>query len=85
MNKLDQFMMIYREELENAVREYPNEYAYSIDRVPEVFAKMKTAMLRSSFNKDSRAIKATCKRLSVPHTYKALNEIFRCEHTEVRP
>lgn len=64
---------IYREELANAVRDYPNEYAWPIDQVPVVADRMVDAMKRGSYNKDGRAFKATCRRLGIKHTYTAIN------------
>ena len=70
------FAEIYAEELEKAVAANPEEYR---------FPKMATRESRASFvpvfvaglatgssNKDGRAVKATCKRLGIPHTYKAI-------------
>ena len=66
------FKEVYTEELYNALRGYPEEYAYAPEFVPIVAERMIGNMVRGSFNKDSRAIKATCKRLGVKFTYDAI-------------
>lgn len=37
---------------------------------------MRRAIRKNSFNKDGRAFKATCKRLKIAHTYKAINNFI---------
>lgn len=71
-DRVQQFRELYLVELERVVREYPEEYAYSIDTVPAVVDRMMEAIRKWTFNKDSRAIKATCKLLGVKHTYAAM-------------
>lgn len=82
------FATMYREELTKAVEAYPDEYPWAKaptvihgnlgtttlprQTVEQVADKMLDAMMRGTYNKDSRAIKAVCKRLGIPHTYKAL-------------
>jgi hypothetical protein len=68
------FAMIYTEELARAVKDYPSEYRWPFKDVPVVAAKMLDAVKRGSFNKDSRAIRATCKRLGIKHTYTAIRD-----------
>jgi hypothetical protein len=88
------FSDIYREELERAMTEYPEEYIpmdvnvlHGMSRVLQnrhrrcsstrlktsSRARMMAALLRGSANKDSCAIKATCERLGLKHTYQAIN------------
>lgn len=74
--KVNTFQEVYTRNLFRAVEEYPQEYAYSKDAVPLIAAKMVAALLRNSANKDSRAIKWTCKELGIPYTYKGLKEYF---------
>lgn len=73
MNNFEKFVQIYTEELANAVRNYPGEYGWPIENVPVVAEKMAVAFKAKSYNKDGRAIKATCKRVGIPYTYKAIN------------
>ena len=76
------FLTIYLEELEKAVKNYPQEYLYGIQQVPSVYERMKSAFIKGSYNKDSRAIKATCKRLGIKHTYEAINKALKGESNE---
>jgi hypothetical protein len=66
----------YLTELQNAITKYPEEYAYPIEKSFDVAERMMAAIYRKSFNKDSRAIKATCKALGLKHTYQAINEFL---------
>ena len=68
------FIEVYAEELARAVEQHPEEYCYPASEVPAVVGRMQAALLRGSYNKDGRAIKATCKRLGIKHTYGAINE-----------
>lgn len=72
----DTFMVTYREELYKAVEQYPGEYAFTRAHAPDVADRMQAAFARGSYNKDGRAIKATCKRLGIIHTYAAINEVL---------
>lgn len=76
MKNLDLFMHAYMEHLEKAVVSYPREYAYSIAEAPKVAERMRGAFEKGSYNKDSRAIKATCKQFAIKHTYQAINEFL---------
>lgn len=73
MSQLDQFMVEYERQLTLAVQNYPDEYVWPIADVPKVAAKMRAAFERRSYNKDGRAIKATCKVLGIPYTYAGIN------------
>lgn len=75
--KQAQFFRVYEEELNKAVRQYPDDYAFPPSKVPEVVERMKAAFLRQSYNKDGQAIKATCKQLGIKYTYKAINEFIQ--------
>jgi len=66
----------YLTELQKAIRKYPTEYKYKIEDSFSVAERMMNAVYRKSFNKDSRAIKATCKALGIEHTYSAINEFL---------
>ena len=73
----DTFSQIYTEELGKAVLAYPEEYTWPVENVPTVAAKMIQAFRAGTYNKDSRAIKATCKRLNIKHTYTAINAYLK--------
>jgi hypothetical protein len=66
----NKFISEYSKQLTLAVSNYPNEYCYPVSQVPSIVEKMKVAFIRKSFNKDSRAIKATCKVLKIGYTYR---------------
>lgn len=77
MENFDKFIEMYAEELKKAVTEYPLEYAFPPTMVLTVVDKMGGALKSGSYNKDSRAIKAVCKRLGIKHTYTAINQFLR--------
>lgn len=76
MNNLKTFLVYYEKNLYLSVQRYPEDYDYPISEVPEVFARMAAAIQNGTFNKDSRAIKLTCKQLGIKHTYKAIEEFI---------
>ena len=69
-------MRVYAEQLEKAVREHPQEYAYPVDQVPTVVQRMRGAIQENRFNKDSTAFRQTCKVLKIKHTYKAIEQFI---------
>lgn len=69
MKNLDTWMIEYEKQLAAVVLAYPDEYCYPVSAVPAVALKMRAAIERGSYNKDGRAIKATCKALGVKYTY----------------
>ncbi len=77
MNNFDTFMIVYKKQLKDAVVNYPQEYQFPIESVPDVVEKMGEGFNRGTYNKDGRAIKATCKELGIKYTYTAINEYLR--------
>lgn len=74
------FQEIYTEEL--ARHWNGSDYAYVVNMgyTPETLAAKMTNSLKAGVgNKDSLAIKATCKRLNIKHTYKEIKEYFAIE------
>jgi len=74
------FAAVYREELDRAVLEHPGDYAPNLHD-PEkrrAFADHFSNLLARgcAVSKDGRAVKATCKRLGIKHTYTALRAYF---------
>ena len=67
------FSIEYLRQLDRARAEYPTEYQWppSVDAA-DVRDKMMRAIVNKSFNKDGRAIQATCKALGIPYTYKGM-------------
>lgn len=74
---LAEFKQMYTEELTKAVTDHPEEYHWPISDVPVVVERMVAAVARQSYNKDSRALKAVCKRLGIKHTYTAIQEAIQ--------
>ena len=62
------FLDTYKKELLNSVTKHPEEYSWTIDSLDDVFNRMSKAIVSGSFNKDSKAFKATCKTLRIKHT-----------------
>lgn len=77
VNALDTFMAIYAAQLEASMRSFPDDYAYGLGELPKVLERMRSAVTRGSFNKDSPAFRKTCKELGIKHTYKAIAEYLR--------
>lgn len=61
------FMEVYSDCLYDCVRDSPELYGYSIDRVPSVVKKMSDAINRLVFNHDGLAFKMACKRLNIEY------------------
>lgn len=64
------FISEYRKQLAAAIVEHPDEYRYPISELDAVMGRMSKAIASKSFNKDSRAFRATCKALKIKHTYR---------------
>lgn len=77
MEPIDQWMAVYETQLLKAVTEHPDEYPWPLTNVPFVAKKMREAFERGSYNKDGRAIKATCKHFGIKHTYTAIEMFFK--------
>ena len=75
--KLEQFSKIYADALMECVASHPSEYAYSMADVPRVAYKMTAAFASGNYNKDGRAVKLTCKKLGIAHTYTAINAFLQ--------
>jgi hypothetical protein len=69
----------YADELRRAMAEHPDEYVSTVPFIT-VYTRMLGAFDRGTYNKDSRAIRATCRRLGINHTYKAINEFILHDH-----
>lgn len=71
-SRTDVFLSVYARELASAHAAHPEQYGWPIEDLPVILQRMRAAILRRSFNKDSPAFKRTCKELGIPHTYKAI-------------
>jgi len=78
-DRLSEWMEVYSKELLRAVEKYPEDYAYKADFVPVVCERMRQALISGDFNKEGRAIKATCKYFGISYSYKAINEFLKGE------
>lgn len=68
---------IYCEELERSRKLSPNEYAWGDDEHDAVVERMRIALHRMSFDKESETWKRTCKRIGIKHTYKAIEHFIK--------
>lgn len=73
------FKTMYLEELANAREKYPEQYSWPREKLPEIAERMFDAMRRGTYSKDSKAIKAVCKRMGIKHTYAALELVISKE------
>lgn len=75
---MDVFFQEYRAQLIIAVKAKPNDYAYAEDFVPTVINRMRQSVTNKetfrAVNKDSIAIRCTCKALAIDFTYKAIDK-----------
>ena len=78
---LDKFFEVYAVELERIASEHHTDYpwfrgdaTYPAIPVATVVARMRAAVERNSHNHSGPAFKATCKRLGIKHTRKAIAE-----------
>lgn len=69
MTNYETFLIIYTDKLESAIRKAPDKYTYPVEQAPEIAAKMTAALARGSANKDSLAIRQTCKNLGIAYRY----------------
>lgn len=72
-SNLERFLSTYKKNLKIEVETKPDEYAWNISELDAVFERMKVAIIRGSYNKDSSTFKKTCKELKIKHTYKDID------------
>jgi hypothetical protein len=73
LSNRDFYKFIYAIYLKRCIQTMPNEYAYSIDKLPEVLERMNKALDNGTYNKDSHAFKLTNKALGLKNTYQCIN------------
>lgn len=76
MSNLEIFLNEYKKQLEISHKNNPDEYMWPISQLDTVFDRMKAAIIRGNFNKDSKAFKATCKALKIKHTYRDIENFI---------
>lgn len=69
---IDRFITEYETHLSEAHKRSPGDYSWPIEYLPVVIDKMRKALLSRTVNKDSRAIRLTCKELDIMYTYKGI-------------
>jgi hypothetical protein len=70
MSHKEIFLEVYKQELIDSYNEDPTSYAWPLSELEQVFGRMRAAILKGSFNKDSAAFRRTCKKLKIKHTYR---------------
>lgn len=84
MKNLDLWMNVYAEKLKEAIQQHPELYAYPLAEAEFVIHRMRGAFERGCYNKDSHAIKATCKHFKISHSYKAITRFLNGMQAEVK-
>jgi hypothetical protein len=79
---LDIFLDAYKEQLRLSHQNNPEQYVWPLSELETVFNRMKQAIQKGSYNKDSSAFKATCKELKIKHTYLAIDCFIGKETTK---
>lgn len=83
VKRLDEWVTQYEKELIFARVKYSNSFIWPDSMLPEIVAKMKIAFEKGIFNKDSHAIRATCKHFGIPCTFSAIKKFLKDEPEEV--
>lgn len=71
------FLTEYKKNLIKYKMEQPEVYSWPIEELDTVFGRMKAAIIKGSFNKDSATFKATCKALKIKHTYRDIETFLK--------
>ena len=79
MTNRENFLKIYTVCLKNAVEQYPHEYAYGVDRVPEVAEKVVESLSKGHALLNGRAMHDTCRELGIKFTTKAIKHFLNEE------
>ncbi len=78
----DSFCAEYERQLIDAIKTHPEEYPMPLEEVPAIMSRMRVAIARNSFNKDSIAIRKTCQRLGIRSSYKGIRDYIYVWDTE---
>lgn len=76
---LNRFCEVMEKNLTFCVTTMPEVYAYPVSEIPAVMGRMRFALMRRSYNKDSPSFKRTCKDLGLRHSYTAINAFINGE------
>lgn len=87
---IDRFMAAYEPALYEALKQHPEEYAFTAAEVPTFLPQWRHTLLTQDFNHHGYAIRGACKKLGIKCTKKALLAFLRPgttlpEPREVRP
>ena len=87
MTNQEKFKGIYEEELGVEVTTHsekhpwlhkPGKTGFGKKTIAEVVDNMITALREKRMNKDTPALKRTCRRVGIKHTYRAIQEYLKC-------
>ncbi len=78
-SRIIQWMARYEHELRAHRALVPDRYLWGDEKMPEVLERMRASFLRgpNHFNKNSHAIRATCKFFGIPLTFTAIDQFIR--------
>ena len=65
-----EFIRVYRIKLLESIKRDPSHYFWDVSEIDTVMERIKAAILRLSFNKDTRAFKATFRALKIKNTWR---------------
>lgn len=74
---LSEFIRVYTKWLKHYRETKPTEYMWDMSEFNTVVGRMFNAIQKGRFNKNSESIKATCKELGIPWTYKGIAEFIK--------
>lgn len=79
MSRIIEWMARYEHELLLLKHAKPDKYIWPESALPEVVSRMRASFLRGAphYNKDSDAIRATCKFFGIPPTYSAIDKFIK--------
>ena len=81
---LDKFIKLYEAYLKIEVLKKPEEYRwYPQTSVETVIGRMRDAIVKNSFNKESNAIRKTCKDLGIGWNYKSIQAFISQSQNEI--
>ncbi len=73
------FYDTYVVELRSEIAKHPGEYGYPVLRADDVAMKMTIALKNGTANKNSNAVRRTCRKLGIPYTYTGIKFFLKGE------
>lgn len=70
--RLETFCAAWEKHFRAQVVAHPEQYAAHPKQYAWLIVRMRTAIARGSYNKDSASFRLACKELGIKHTYKAI-------------